>query len=664
MNSLRGRKSWIVFLAVLLLFAACKGESPTTPPPGSGVPPGGSPPPTGVNVVLTVTNANPLVDSTVTVTATVTNNGQPVPNGTAVEFSSSAGVLNGGGTSTIKTTTNGVATVTLTSGTTGLVRVTATVNNVTRQTDVNFVSSPVIPPPPNTAPTITSVTPSVGRPQGGELIHITGTNFNGKVRVLFNTGGATAVEGSVQSVTSTTIDVITPPVNLSVSQQLVADIIVLTNAGTAAEQRVEASDAFTYRSQVLTPVISTVTPNSGPVTGGTRVTIFGEGFQEPVQVLFNTAEAKVLNVFYDRINVETPVARDTNPDGSGTVTGPVTVLVRNINSQTETTMASAFLYKAAMQITAVGPTEGPVSGGTLVEIQGIGFVGPVAVVIGGVAAQPISVTGTKVVAKTSPVNLTGCADVTGEISVTNIVNGDTATATPSFIYRVVKPIISGISGSAVPGGSINVTVLNALGFPRLSLGGTNLLITASSVNPDGTTTYTATVPTTIALTTQACPAVSGASRQVATPFSVTYTSVTTGCTDTLANAATIAPPANTPILTLVPGAFGPFSATISPGDPVGPPIVPPSVAPSAPQTVTLTNTGSSALTVNSVTPSGPGCAAFDITSPPTPSTVQPCDPFPITVVYNGTVAPQTHQCTLTIATDVGSRALTLSGRSQ
>jgi hypothetical protein len=616
-----------------------------------------------VNVVLTVTNANPLVDSTVTVTATVTNNGQPVPNGTAVEFSSSAGVLNGGGTATVKTTTNGVATVTVTSGTTGLVRVSATVNNVTRQTDVNFVARPVTPPPPNTAPSITSVTPAVGRPQGGEVLHITGTNFNAPVKVLFNTGGATAVEGSVQSVTPTQIEVITPPVNLGVGQQLLADIIVLTQAGTATEQRVEASDAFTYRSERLTPVISTVTPNSGPVTGGTRVTIFGEGFQEPVQVLFNTAEAKILNVAYDRINVETPIARDTNPDGSGTVTGPVTVLVRNINSQTETTMTSAFLYKAAMQITAVGPTEGPFTGGTLVEIHGIGFVAPVAVVIGGVAAQPTFVSGTKIVAITAGVNVTGCADTPGEVSVTNIVNGDTATG-PNFTFRVLKPVILTISGSAIPGGSIQVTVLNAIGIPRLSLGSTNLIITATNVNPDGTTTYTATVPTTVVLATQACTAVPGATRQVATPFNVTYTSATTGCTDTLTNAATITPPANTPILALFPAAFTPFSATINPGDPVGPPIVPPSVTPSAPQTVTVTNTGTSALTVSSVVPTGAGCAAFDISAPTTPATVQPCDPFPINVVYNGTTTQQTHQCTLTITTDAGSRSLTLSGRSQ
>jgi hypothetical protein len=132
MNRFRERKSWIVVIAVLLLFAACKGESPTAPPPGGGIPPGGTTPPTGVVVTLSVSNPNPVVDSTVTITANVTQNNAPVPNGTAVEFSTTDGVLDGNGTSIIKTTTNGIATVTLTRGTVGTVTVTAVVNNVVR----------------------------------------------------------------------------------------------------------------------------------------------------------------------------------------------------------------------------------------------------------------------------------------------------------------------------------------------------------------------------------------------------------------------------------------------------------------------------------------------------------------------------------------------------
>ncbi|HEX8410990.1 MAG TPA: IPT/TIG domain-containing protein, partial [Thermoanaerobaculia bacterium] len=222
----RNRKSWVVLVAILLLFAACKGETPTAPPVGT-TPPGGGTPPTGVSVVLSVSNTTPAVDGTVTITATVTQDGQPVPNGTAVEFVSNGGVLNGGGTSTIKTTTNGIATVTLTSGTSGTVRVTATVNNVVRETAVAFQARPTTPTPPSTTPTITSVTPNTGRPTGGQTIRIIGTNFRPPVRVLFRYAGlVTPVEGFVVSATETTIDVITPAVNLGAGQQLITDIIV------------------------------------------------------------------------------------------------------------------------------------------------------------------------------------------------------------------------------------------------------------------------------------------------------------------------------------------------------------------------------------------------------------------------------------------------------
>lgn len=666
MKTMRHSKTLLALFALLLILGACKGESPTAPAPGGGAnPPGGTNPPpttTGLDVTLTTSNANPLVDSSVTITATVTQNGQPVPVGTAVEFSATGGALdNSSETQLIKTTNaNGVATVTLTSTTAGLVRVTAIVNNVSRSVDVTFQARPVTPPPPNTSPTITAVTPNLGRPAGGETIRIIGTNFRAPVRVLFNTGGNLPVEATVVSVTPTQIEVITPGVNVGAGQQLVADIIVLTEAGTAAEQRTEANDAFTYRNEQLTPQISTATPNSGPVTGGTIVTIFGEGFQAPVQVLFGAAEARVITVDFSKIVVEAPAGRDTSDDGSGTVTGFVPITVRNINSRTEAALTSGFRYVAAVQITAAGPTEGPFTGGTRVEIDGIGFVGPVAVTIGGVAAQPVFVSGTKIIAVTSGVALTGCADVVGPIVVTNIVNGDQAVG-PNFTFRVPRPAVLAVTESTV-GGQVRITVANAIGNPRLQLGNSNLPITGTVQNPDGTTTFTATVPLTLPLATEACGGVPGATRQIATPFNVVYTSTTTTCTDTLPNGAVVSPAPNRPILTLSPTAFSSFSATITPADP-GPPAVPASVTPSAPQTVTVVNTGTGTLTVQSVTV-GPGCENFSISTPTTPAGLETCDQFPVTVSYNGTPTPASHQCTISVITNAGTRNLTVTGTSR
>src|ERR1043166_424586 len=157
----------LALIALLALFAGCKGESPTAPPPitgtsgngsGSGSN-GGTPPPSGASIALTVSTPTPFTGSISTITATVTQNNVAVPNGTAVEFATTS--LNANFTDTadnpttlIRTTTNGVAKATVTSSTAGPVVVTVTVINVTKSVTLNF-QDPVIPPTPTpTTPTI------------------------------------------------------------------------------------------------------------------------------------------------------------------------------------------------------------------------------------------------------------------------------------------------------------------------------------------------------------------------------------------------------------------------------------------------------------------------------------------------------------------------------
>src|SRR5207253_2620440 len=162
-------------------------------------------------------------------------------------------------------------------------------------------------------------------------------------------------------------------------------------AGTAAEQRVTKAAGFTFTSATLTPVILGLSPTSGPIGGGTRVTIFGNNFQSPVQVFFNSAEAQLISVTFSQIIVMSPRASDTAPAGSGTITGPVDVTVKNINSNKSVTASGGFRYTPAMQITAFAPGVGTALGGTQVTIDGTGFDDPVAVTIGGFATQPLRV---------------------------------------------------------------------------------------------------------------------------------------------------------------------------------------------------------------------------------------------------------------------------------
>lgn len=582
MNRYKMKLVWLALLALLVILGGCKGESPTAPPPGGPAPPTGTPPPAGVNVVVTTSNTDPLVDSTVVITATVTDNGTPVPNGTAVEFSTTNGTFTDTGASTtIRTTTNGVATATLTSSVAGASRTTVVVNNVARTIDVTFRARPVTPPPPNTAPTITSVTPSVGRPAGGETIRITGTNFTGPVRVLFDVGTGTPVEGFVVNRTDTTIDVITPAVNLGAGQELISRIIVITGVGSTTEQRVEVTAGFTFRNVSLTPVPRTLSPASGPIEGGTRISIFGEGFQEPVQVFFGFGavpswqEARVIETRFNEIIVEAPDARSTSPNGGATVTGPVDVRVVNINSGTEAILGSSFRYISKMQITTVRPLVGPALGGTELTIDGTGFNSPLIVTVNGVEARVIEVSGTRVRAITGPAT-SPCATTSAlpSIFVTNTDNGDTdawadAPNETGFTYLGVNPAITSVPASVVAGTSATITVDNPgigpLGSAeaRIVIGDRTIIPSPSQITTGtGTTTFTFAVPISgFNFPTVACTTAVGGepgTRLGATDVPVTFRNATTGCTDAATLVvlppepnACLAPPS--PVVTNPPG---------------------------------------------------------------------------------------------------------------
>jgi hypothetical protein len=271
---------------------------------------------------------------------------------------------------------------------------------------------------------VTAIHPSIGRPQGGEIIRIQGRGFRAPVRVLFDTGGPFELDSAVISVSDTMIDLMTPPIAFGAGEQSrAADVIVIAEAGTPQELRMRVEDGFTYRQELLEPRVLTVSPNRGPVIGGTRVTIFGEGFQQPVQVLFGGAEARVFYAEYDRIVVETPAA-------SAPRLAPVTV--RNIASQTTGESPDAYRYVSLPVIRSVTPSRGACTGGTTVRIEGTNLPVPLIVQLAGVQATILSVTGTAVIAVTGP--FPGpCVSTTGPVTVTDIQDGHSSSGA-SFTY--------------------------------------------------------------------------------------------------------------------------------------------------------------------------------------------------------------------------------------
>jgi hypothetical protein len=678
----RTQTRFLLFLALaalLAIFAGCKAESPTAPPSvgnggqtgGSGNPPGGGvTPPVGAAVTLTVSNPNPLIDSVTTITATVTQNGQPVTNGTAVEFVTNLGTFTDvNDVRTIRTTTNGVATTILTSSTAGVATVNATVNNVTKSIQVTFSEQQVIPPPPSTAPSISTVNPTTGPPTGGTVLTVTGANFRAPIRVVFDAGPAGTKEGFVNqaSITPTSFQVVTPPINLVSTQTQAANLTVIVDAGNPTEARVTKTAAFTYVTTNLTPVIRAISPTSGPIDGGTRVTIIGDAFESPAQVFFGAAQAQIISINFNQIIVIAPTARDTAANGSGAVTGPVDVKVLNVNSGKSVVATGGFRYTPKMQVTLLGPNQGPFTGGTRFTIDGTGFNEPLTVVLAGVAATIIKVTGTQIIGISNAVVPTGCSDVTGPSVVTNGDNGDQAQG-PNWIYRVTKPVVVGVSGAASPGNSVGIIVANAIDPTRIEIGGKAAQITAETHNADGTTTFTVIVPPTLTLGTQSC---GGTTVKIPSSFDIKVTSLLSTCTDTSTGGLTLNPPAG-PILTVT-GSLVPFVGTIVP--PVPPAVSPTVTVNPASQTLTIVNsgfnpTGGTPLTVNSVSGAGgggTGCTRFAISvTPNPPANLDVCDTMPVTVTYNAPVAPTATPdvCTLTINTNAGIKTFTLTGTSQ
>jgi len=632
MTRMKTRTCVLMLLALLALFAGCKGESPTSPT-SNPTPPSGGPvtPATGVTIALSASSTQPQVDSSSVITANVTQNGAAVPNGTAVEFTTNLGTFTeANGSSIIRTTTNGVATVTLASSVAGTATVTATVSNVSKTTNVTFNLKPVVTPPPDLTPQITSISPQVGIPQGGQILTITGKNFS-NAKVIFDFGGGKTVEAFPVSQNSTTIQVLTPSVDLGTGQQKTANVIVINNVGTANEVRVTAPTTFTFQAEVLTPSITTISPASGPIDGGTRVTIFGEGFQAPIQVFFGNAEASLAApVTFNQLVVLAPKAGDTAPAGSGNVTGGVDIKVININSNKSTTSPTQFRYVKQIQVTAVGPTVGPSEGGTRIEVNGDGFNDPVTVTTAGVAANIISVSGSKIIAITSPVALTSCNDVTGPIGVTNIENGDSATG-PTWTYRVAKTAITFVTPQSVTaGGNVDITVSGqAGGVNKVVLGDQTAFVTSTTVNANGTTTLHVTVPTNFTFPSAVCTTSGGiaGTNLGSLKVNIAVTNIGSTCNDTATNGLTVLPSGANPCV--VPP---PPSAVVTPGGATCADAGSASVGASATSTTTITisNTGGQPLIVSGAAISGANAGDFTISPSNATVTANGAQTFTIT----------------------------------
>ena len=227
-------------------------------------------------------------------------------------------------------------------------------------------------------PSIISVDPSSGPNAGGTQVTILGEGFNAPVRVLFGRNG-NFLEGTVQSVAPNRIVVLTPSatgLGNDFRNQSVDVVVRNVNSGTQAT----AVDAFRFGG-VGDPIqVTGLTPLEGPAAGGTDVTVFGSGFEQPLQVTIAGVEQQVLSVTDGQIVFRTAgVAVNTCPANGVVLAAPVQVrLLTPPNGSAQSPDNFRYLVDRP-QAVSLNDTSGPQGGGDDVTVSGSGFDAPVQV---------------------------------------------------------------------------------------------------------------------------------------------------------------------------------------------------------------------------------------------------------------------------------------------
>ena len=173
-------------------------------------------------------------------------------------------------------------------------------------------------------PTVTGISPTAGPAAGGTTVIITGTEFlaaDPTGAVKFGATNATYVVNSNTQITATA------PAGTGT-----VDVTVTTLAGTTPTS---AADQFTY---VPAPAVTSLSPTSAPLTGGTTVTISGTNFSGATAVTFGGTNVAFVVDSNTSITVTSPAA----------TVGTVDVTVTTAGGTSATSAADQFSYTKAV----------------------------------------------------------------------------------------------------------------------------------------------------------------------------------------------------------------------------------------------------------------------------------------------------------------------------
>ncbi|MEO8539906.1 MAG: IPT/TIG domain-containing protein [bacterium] len=347
-------------------------------------------------------------------------------------------------------------------------------------------------------PVVTNVVPDFGPPAGGNSVVVQGTNLTAASGV---TVGGVSVPFVVTN--STHISIAEMPAHAAGN----ADIRVTSSDDIVSSNT--SADDYLY---VAEPTVSGISPDSGPGSGGTLVTITGTGLTGATALNFGNVAAPNYSVVNDSVIVVQSPAHTP---------GTVTIQVTTPGGTSAVVVGAQFTYDAVTTISGLSPDRGPA--GTTVTIYGSGFTGATSVSFGGTftsfvvlsdniinAIAPAHAVGPVNVMVTSP---TGASAAVAESQYTYATDTDVTGISPTSgpVGTTVTIRGSGFLGATSVrfGGSfatftvINDTMITAVS-PAHALGTVDVVVGKSGQTSDvvtaGQYTYTANVPTISSLT--------------------------------------------------------------------------------------------------------------------------------------------------------------------
>ena len=215
--------------------------------------------------------------------------------------------------------------------------------------------------------------------------------------------------------------------------------------------------------------LSRVTPDRGPVAGGTQFVIEGRGFTKKTEIYFGSRQAEVSLV--DRKLVgQTPKAP-----------GPGKVSVKGLDPMTgEDVLAGGFTYTTTLTLKSAMPDRIPTDGGIEVTLKGTGFDQKTRVSFDGKTALSQTIVDDETMRVVAPANAAGPADV-------RLTNRDASTVARDAVDYFEPLAIDEVRPATGPTGGGTQVGLKGNGFSSkmtVSFGGKNA--TLKSVNSKGT----------------------------------------------------------------------------------------------------------------------------------------------------------------------------------